>query len=127
MVVNQNLNEEPRPTVPAANTASEDIGAIIKKNLELSEEILKLTRKINNHIKWSRVFSFFKLLIIVIPLVLGYLYLQPMINELLSFYQDLLGLKSNVESSNLNNIDLNKIDLNKLSPDVLNQIKQQLK
>jgi hypothetical protein len=68
----------------------EEIKKIIEKNLEVSEEILKTVKYIRSHIFWSRVYGTIKFLLIVVPLVLGLIYLPPLIKDLFGSYQSAL-------------------------------------
>ena len=51
--------------------------ALLKRTLELSEENHKILLKMQSTARRAALWGFIKLLIIVIPLVIGYLYLQP--------------------------------------------------
>jgi len=116
MVVNssqlKHANEE---TTPPANPAN--LEELLKKNIELSEEILNLSKKVNNFVIWQKILSVLKILIIFIPLILGYYYLLPYFKELQVVYSDLLGLQQSVDS-------VNNIDLNSISPSLLKNLKK---
>jgi hypothetical protein len=92
MTVNINPNNEPeRVEVPS-------IEDLLKKNLELSNEILRLARKTNNQLMWQSVFGVLKLFIIIIPLIIGFLYLPPIIEQLLNSYKEALGIGETVNT-----------------------------
>ena len=55
--------------------------ALLEHSLKLAEENNKILHKINRRAHWAFVWGFVKIVIIVIPLVLGYLFLQPYIEE----------------------------------------------
>lgn len=98
----------------------DNIKELIKKNLELTEEIYQMTKKIKRFISFQKLMSLFYFLIIVVPIVIGIIYLPPLINNFLNQYKGLLGgsaapidiidlLKQGGASSfNLNSIDPNK-------------------
>jgi hypothetical protein len=91
MTVNLNVNKE--------NDEGSEAGIkeLIEKNLELSDEILRLSKKTNSYMMWQNVFSTLKLFIIVIPIIIGFLYLPPIIKEAIRAYQEALGLTDGVE------------------------------
>lgn len=69
----------------------EDLKKLMEKNLAVSEEILKITKKLKTHMIMERIFSAFKILIIAVPIALGVIYLPPIIEGLINQYQELLG------------------------------------
>lgn len=93
-----------------------EIKKLLEENLALNEEIYKMVKKINRFVVWQRIFGFLKILIIVVPIVLGILYLPPVLKELLAQYQSILGMGQDLNPQN--------IDLNSLSPDLLKFIKK---
>jgi len=64
--------------------------SILEENLRLTKEIHEMTRKIHNYVIFQRILSVIYLFLIIIPLVLGAIYLPPLIREIFSPYQDLL-------------------------------------
>ena len=50
---------------------------LLEQVVKLSKENNDMLRKIQRNAQWMKVWGFIKLVIIVVPLVLGYLYLQP--------------------------------------------------
>lgn len=64
---------------------------LLRRNLKVSEEILKKTEAIKNYIKWQKIWSTIRLLIILIPLIIGFLFLPPLIKNYIdqfsSFYK----------------------------------------
>ena len=69
----------------------EEIKKLLQENLEMNKKIYKICRKLNNYMVWSQVYSFLKILIIVVPLILGYYYLMPLIKNAFTPYNELLG------------------------------------
>ena len=50
---------------------------LLERTLKLSEENNQILHKIDRKARWAIVWGFIKGAIIVVPLILGYLYLQP--------------------------------------------------
>jgi len=73
----------------------EEIKKLLEKNLELNEEIYHMVRDLKNYIFWQRIWSVFKVLIIVVPLIIGFIYLPPLIKDMFTGYQSLLGENAN--------------------------------
>jgi len=69
----------------------DEIKKLLEKNLELTEEIHRMVKSIKSHIFWQNVFSFLKILIIVVPIIIGIIYLPPLLKGVFQQYQSLLG------------------------------------
>ena len=99
-----------------ADGASEtELKKIVKESLELSQETYHLVKKIHRFMVWQSVFNVLKILVILIPLFLGYFFLTPYIKEMYGDYKKLLGFSS--ESGALN------VDLNALPQELLKKLK----
>jgi hypothetical protein len=109
------------------NIKDEDIKGLLKKNLELTEEIYKMTKGVKRFVTMQRIFTVLKLLIIVVPIVLGIIYLPPLIENLVKQYQDLLGITKNpfesLLKSGVDESDLNCIDRSKIPPELQKYLK----
>ncbi len=68
----------------------EEIKNLLEENIRLTREIHGMARKIKNYVVFQRVLSLIYVLIIIIPLVLGAIYLPPLIRSLINPYQELL-------------------------------------
>ncbi len=64
---------------------------LIEKNLKWSQIIYEQNRKINNKLLLTAIAEWLKVLLIVVPLVLGVLFLGPLLKGAMSQYGDLLG------------------------------------
>ena len=74
----------------------------------MMEENLRISKKIHRYIVWQRTFGIIKLLLIVVPIILGIIYLPPILQNLFSPYQELLD-----GAQNLNNVS-GSLDINSL-------------
>ena len=104
-----------------------DFKALLQENLKISKELLGITKKIKKWLAYQRVWGFLKLLIIVVPIILGIIYLPPLLFELIEPYRELLNFGSgsgvNIEDilSDPSLIDqLKNIFLN--DPDAIQQV-----
>lgn len=86
-------------------TANPDLRALLEENLKLSRAIYVSSEKTRRYILWGQVLGLLKVLIIIVPLVLGFLYLRPYLDQVIQTYQQLLGAEPSQpgESSNLFN------------------------
>ena len=66
------------------NNLNDEKIEIMRRNLEISEEILKKTDYIKGYVKWQKVWGIINILIIVIPIMLGVIYLPPLIKDYLN-------------------------------------------
>lgn len=114
----------------------EEIKKLLEENLKLTQEIYNMTKKIKNFITFQKIMSFIYFLLIVVPLILGIIFLPPLLKNVYSQYSELLGgeggfnignlLKGGQAPAglNLNNIDLKNIDVNKLPLDLQKYLKK---
>ncbi len=88
-------------------TENEVIKELLEKNLKWSQIIYEQNRKINSKLMWASIASWFRLLIIIVPLILAIWFLPPIIQNLFDTYGGLLGGKINSATSlpNTNSID----------------------
>ncbi len=68
--------------------------ALLDRSLKLSEENHKILKKIERRFRWAVVWGFIKAAIIIVPLVAGYLFLEPYLDEVLENYS---GVKETLE------------------------------
>lgn len=108
----------------------EDIKKILEENLALTKEVHAMTKKIKGYINFQKFISVIYLVIILTPIVLGIIYLPPLLSSVYNQYKDLLGIQAGVDNpieSLLNgkasSLDLNSIDVNKLPPEFKKMIK----
>ncbi|RJQ31421.1 hypothetical protein C4572_02455 [Candidatus Parcubacteria bacterium] len=82
------LNQIP----PELGKQTEEIKRLLADNLNFSKRIYEGIRNIENWIFWRKVFGTLKWILILIPLILGVIYLPPVIKNLVNEYQSLIGL-----------------------------------
>ena len=71
-------------------TEGEKLESLLRDNLESTAKILKDIRLIKKSLRWQRIWSVFRFLLIVVPIILGFIYLPPLIKETLETYRNLL-------------------------------------
>lgn len=59
---------------------------LIERTLKLSEENNRILRKMQRTARWAILWGFIKVAIIIVPLIVGYLYLQPFFDQILDSY-----------------------------------------
>ncbi len=77
---------------------NEDLKDLLEKNIALSEQIAKDVRKMRHHFWMTNVWGILKIvLFVVVPLVAGYIYLQPYVKKMQEMYQQVLEIQAGVE------------------------------
>ncbi|KKQ82789.1 MAG: hypothetical protein UT07_C0018G0001 [Parcubacteria group bacterium GW2011_GWB1_38_8] len=69
---------------------------LLKRTLELSEENNKILRKMQRVARWATLWGFIKVAIVIVPLILGFIYLQPFFDQIAENYsgiRELLNLQ----------------------------------
>lgn len=100
---------------------------LIEKNLKWSQIIYEQNRKINSKLFWAGMFGWFKFILIVAPLILSIIYLEPMLKNVWAQYSDLLGSVSAVKDAPKQNSMENLLKLFNLDPAKQEQLKALLK
>ncbi|MBX4189029.1 hypothetical protein KW785_00340 [Candidatus Parcubacteria bacterium] len=59
-----------------------DERGMLERALKLSEENNKILRKMQRTARWAAVWGVIKFLVLIIPLIVGYLYLEPYLKGL---------------------------------------------
>lgn len=72
------------------STSRENWEELLRANLAKNEEILELAKQIKSHIRWQVAWSFIRLFFIIIPIILGFIYLPPLLKDFLSSYSFML-------------------------------------
>ncbi len=99
----------------------DEVRKLLKENLEVTKEIHKIVRNIDKYIFYQKIFWLIKFLLIVIPIILGIIYLPPIFKNIIHQYQGLLNTPNNITNS-LNN-NGKKLNINKLPLDIQKLLK----
>jgi hypothetical protein len=83
---------------------SQDVKGLLEENLKYAKEIYASTEKTRRYIFWGQVFGFLKILIIIVPLILGFLYVQPYLKSALGMYTSLFGQNDGTAATGLPNL-----------------------
>ncbi len=67
-----------------------ELKELLRANLERSEEILKICQETKTYIRWQNIWAVLRFLLIFVPIILGFIYLPPLIKEALQSYKSLL-------------------------------------
>jgi len=80
----------------------EEIKNLLKENLKLNQEIHKMVKGIKSFLFWQRIWGVIKILIIIVPIIVGIIYLPPLLKQVMGQYQSLLGIgQSDLNLENL--------------------------
>lgn len=80
----------------------EEIKKLLEENLAYSKEIHKYAKSAQRMLMFDQILSVLKILIIVVPLIWGFLYLAPYFKQIAGMYSELLG-------GNGNSLDIGKL------------------
>lgn len=96
---------------------NEQIKKVLDENLEYTKAIYSETLKIKRYIFWGRVMSFVQILFIVVPIIIGIIYLPSLIGDFINSV-NLSGVP--MDQPNLNSGEFNIKNLLEQYKDVLN-------
>lgn len=91
-----NLNKE----MPSDNN---DLRGLIEKNIKLSEDVYEQNKKINKRLRNMVWGSYLRLALILIPIIIGIIYLPAYFSQIIEQYKNVLGI-DNLSAEQLTNI-----------------------
>ncbi|HOZ53558.1 MAG TPA: hypothetical protein PK142_02675 [bacterium] len=68
-----------------------ELNDLVRENIKVSQEILSLTKYIKKYIIWQKIFSWIKLFLIVVPIILAFIYLPPFLKDFSASVQGMIG------------------------------------
>jgi len=69
---------------------NDELKNLLEQNLKKNEEILKISKDIKKFMKWQQIWSTLRFLLIFVPVILGFIYLPPILKDLITNYRNLL-------------------------------------
>lgn len=69
---------------------------LLERTLELSEDNNEILKKLDKRARWVFIWGFIKIIIIILPLVVGYFLLQPYLDQALQGYSGVQELLKNI-------------------------------
>ncbi len=105
----------------------QELRKIIKENSELTREIHDMTKYIKRFVIFQQIFGVLKFLIIIIPLILGIIYLPSLLRDTLDEYQGILQLGGSALQLQGSDVDQGSIDLDleDIPPELLESLQEQ--
>jgi len=100
---------------------NDEVKRLLERNLETSEEILRIVKSVRKYVFWQQILSWFKIIVILVPLIVGAIYLPPLLKGVFQQYKDILGMGQSVES--LEGVDPTVLKASGLSPELLKMLK----
>jgi len=85
--------------IPANGNTVADLRALIEAQGKQIAELQTLTEKVYNYLWWQRVGYVVKLLLIIVPLILGIIYLPPLLSQIINPYQAVLDSSSDANGN----------------------------
>ena len=76
-----------------------ELGKMIKEALEISKRNQKDIQYIKRFVIWFQVWSALKFFIILVPIILGILYLPPFLENWFDAYREVLPINNSLQSS----------------------------
>ncbi|MFC1612753.1 hypothetical protein ACFL23_00285 [Patescibacteria group bacterium] len=70
---------------------NEEIKKMLAENLEQSKNILKCVKSTRKIMMFDQIMGVLKIVIIIVPLILGFLYLGPFIKKSMGIYSEIMG------------------------------------
>ena len=67
---------------------------LLERTLKLSEENNRILKKLQRSARWAILWGFIKFILIVGPLIAGYIFLEPYLDQAFAGYKDIQELMS---------------------------------
>lgn len=92
-VITTSVKEEPVKKID-----SNELKELVEKNIKWSQVIYNQNKKIQHRLTWMVVGSYVRLALLLAPIIVGLIYLPPLIIEFLRNYGSAFGIDSNTFS-----------------------------
>jgi hypothetical protein len=83
-----NLSEGLLPQV--IKNKNDVLQSLLEENLAMTKEIRAMVRHINVYVAWRRIFGWLKMFIILVPIIVGIIYLPPIIRDAYNDFMQLI-------------------------------------
>jgi len=83
----------------SSGVAESGLRELIEKNIKWSQVVYEQNRRISRRLAMMVVGNYLRLLLIIVPIILGIIYLPPIFEEFFSQYQQLFGQESGINVS----------------------------
>lgn len=75
-----------------------DSNDLLRRNLKMNEEMHEMLKDVKRYILWRRIWTAIKIFVIVIPLILGVIYLPPLVKDWVNRSQGFFNIGSNLNT-----------------------------
>lgn len=86
------IKEVPEIVEPVSDDKHEEMKDLLIKSIKWSEAVYHQNKKIQSHLRLMSIMGIVRLCIILIPLIIGLIYLPPLLSGAWTQYQSLLGV-----------------------------------
>ncbi len=91
------LGEKETMHAPDTETvATGDLRGLAIKNIQWSEAVYNQNKKMLKHMRWASIMGTLRLIILLIPIILGIIYLPELLSGMWEQYQSTLGISGNI-------------------------------
>ena len=91
------MKKDDQKTKKTQKGEEQDLYQLMRNNLEMNKEIYEMLKSVKTYILLQRIWFGLKVLLILVPIVLGVIYLPPLVEDLFHRYQGLLPTAVNSE------------------------------
>jgi len=89
--------EDIEETLDGMQEKMEKMEKIIERNFKLNRKMAEMMKDIKSYVVMQKIWGMVKILIIVVPILLAYLYLPPLMKDFVNKWQNLIGLDNSVQ------------------------------
>lgn len=75
------------------DSKEEEWKELVRKNAEMNREMYNMLKSVKRFILFQRIWFGLKVTIILVPLILGFIYLPPLVEEWTNKYKDMLPME----------------------------------
>ena len=92
---NENSAESEKKSIPTPKqTVTKqdivDLKTLLSKNLYYTKLLYQFTKKVDKFLYWTKIRTIAKIVLILTPIILAYIFVVPMVEDLLQKYKNLL-------------------------------------
>ena len=102
-------------------TSADSLQDLVLKNIKLSEAIFEQNKKIKRRLNMMVLGNYLRIVLIIAPLILAYIYLAPLLGQVLSQYGSLLGGTDGAAPNLGSMLAPGKLDINSILKNISTQ------
>ncbi len=80
---------------------NDELKDLMTRSIQWSEAVYNQNKKIHSQLRWMSIAGFVRLFLFLIPLIIGIIYLPPLLGNVWEQYQSVLGISAGIDTDSI--------------------------